>query len=136
MDIRFHAICLSHHRQSWNLTLSLFAIRALKPSAVFSYIDTIYADHEQFYNARWSERSERNLVEHVVDVTSSATSLSAQEIGMALGSDAVFAEAKKSIRYAALKQVWSTPTVFYNDIEQEQLSSSSPLSEWEALISK
>ena len=60
LGIYFQPICLSHHRQSWDLTRTLFAIQYFDERKVIDFINAIYKDHEQFYNANWVSQSQND----------------------------------------------------------------------------
>jgi len=132
--VRFHAICLSHHRQSWNLARAMHTVSALAPELVFEFISAVYINHERFYNAQWSERGESELVDYLSDMAGALVNTTAKKFSINMLSDENFARSKLSIRYAALKQVWSTPTILWNEVEVPQISSSSTLEDWKKVV--
>ena len=52
-----------------------------------------------------------------------------------LESDENYSKSKEAIHYAAVRQVWATPTFFFNDVAVAELDSSSSLDDWNRFIS-
>ena len=136
LNIYFHPICLSHHRQSWDLTRTLFAIRSLEESKTTEFIDLVYSEHEQFYNAHWKSKSQDELLDHLVRFAGSVIDETDEKLRALIESDQIYANAKRSIHYASVKQVWSTPTFFVNHVPSSQLSSSSSIEDWGKLLTE
>ncbi len=134
IEISFHAICLSHHRQSWDLTRAMHTVHSLDPLKTFSFISLIYKDQEQFYNAHWVDRSQEDLLKHLSNIASPLVNTSAENFQNKLTQDNIFYEAKNSIKIAALNQVWSTPTIIINGSQSDELDSSSSIAEWEKIL--
>ena len=57
-----------------------------------------------------------------------------ERVAELLADNAVYAAAKQPGRYAALRGVWGTPTIFINDSERGDLGSASTLDNWRAVI--
>jgi protein-disulfide isomerase len=136
LNIYFHPICLSHHRQSWDLTRTLFAVRSLDESKTTDFIDLVYSEHEQFYNAQWKSKSQDELLDHLVRFAGSVIDDTDGRLRELIESDQIYANAKRSIHYASAKQVWSTPTFFVNHVPRSQLTSSSQLDDWDQLLTE
>jgi hypothetical protein len=136
LNIYFHPICLSHHRQSWDLTRTLFAVRSLDESKTIEFIDLVYADHEQFYNAQWKSKSQDELLDHLVRFAGHVTDYPDEKLRELIESDNIYARAKRSIHYASVKQVWSTPTFLVNHVPSSQLTSSSRIEDWDQLLTE
>ncbi len=134
LNIYFHPICLSHHRQSWDLTRTLFAIRSLEESKTTEFIDLVYSEHEQFYNAQWKSKGQDELLDHLVHFAGIVIEETDEKLRELIESDQIYANAKRSIHYASVKQVWSTPTFFVNHVPSSQLSSSSRIEDWDQLL--
>lgn len=136
LNIYFHPICLSHHRQSWDLTRTLFAIRSLEESKTTEFIDLVYSEHEQFYNAQWKSKGQDELLDHLVGFARKVIGDTDNKLPELIESDQIYANAKRSIYYASVKQVWSTPTFFVNQVPRDQLSSSSRIEDWDQLLTE
>ncbi|MFC1749737.1 DsbA family protein [Pseudomonadota bacterium] len=111
LNIYFHPICLSHHRQSWDLTRALFAVKSLDASEAVEFIERVYSDHGQFYNAQWKSKTQDEFLSHLASITGKCANVSEKDFIGTIESDEVYANSKGSIHYAAVKQVWSTPSV-------------------------
>ena len=136
LNIHFHPICLSHHRQSWDLTRTLFAVRSLDESKTKEFIDLVYSEHAQFYNAQWTSKSQDELLEHLVRFAGRVIDDTDEKLRELIESDQIYANAKRSIHYASVKQVWSTPTFFINHVPCDQLSSSSSIEDWDQILTE
>ena len=133
--IFFQPICLSHHRQSWDLARALSAINSIDESRSLEFINHVFSDHEQFYNANWKSKSQDEFLDHLVTFSQKVIDCSASDFIESMESDENFSNSKKSIHYAAVKQVWSTPTFLINDVPVTELPSSSSLDDWNGFIS-
>lgn len=136
LNIYFHPICLSHHRQSWDLTRTLFAVRSLEESKTTEFINHVYSEHEQFYNAQWKSKGQDELLGHLVGFAGKIIDDPDGKLLELIESDEIYAKAKRSIHYASVKQVWSTPTFFVNQAPRDQLSSSSRIEGWDQLLAE
>ena len=136
LNIYFHPICLSHHRQSWDLTRTLFAVRSLDESKTKEFIDLVYSGHEQFYNAQWKSKSQDELLDHLVRFAGRMIDEPDEKLRELIESDQIYANSKRSIHYASVKQVWSTPTFFINHVPCDQLSSSSQIEDWDQILTE
>jgi len=134
LDVYFHAICLTHHRQSWDLARTLFAVKSFDSSKASDFLNLVYGDHEQFYNANWKDKGQDALLTALADLSGELLGISSKEVLERIESDAVYSDAKKSIHYAAIKQIWSTPTFVINDVAISELDSSSTQQDWKNMI--
>ena len=134
-SIYFQPICLSHHRQSWDLARALSAIVSIDESRAPAFVNQIYSEHEQFYNAEWRTRGQGEFLNHLATFSQKVVDLPVNEFLERVESDENYSRSKKSIHYAAIKQVWSTPTFLFNDVPVGELDSSSSLDDWNAHIS-
>jgi protein-disulfide isomerase len=134
-SIYFQAICQSHHRQSWDLARALSAIHTLDEARALEFIDHVYSNQEQFYNADWKAKGQDEFLEHLAAFSQKIVGLSGSEFVECVESDDNYSRSKASIHYAALKQVWSTPTFIFNDVPVTGLDSSSSLEDWNEFIS-
>jgi hypothetical protein len=133
--IYFQPICLSHHRQSWDLARALLAIHSIDKSLALDFINHVYSNHEQFYNADWKTKGQDEFLNHLATFSQKIIDLSVIEFVGRIESDENFSMSKKSIHYAAIKQVWSTPTFLFNDVPVAELDSSSSLDDWNGFLS-
>jgi hypothetical protein len=134
-SIYFQPICLSHHRQSWDLTRALLAINRIDVSRSLAFIDHVYSNQEQFYNADWRTKGQDEFLDYLATSCQKIIDLSVSEFVEKMESDDNYPRSKKSIHYAAIKQVWSTPTFMFNDVPAAELDSSSSLDDWNRFIS-
>ncbi len=119
------------------LTRTLFAVNACDPGKVFSYIDMIYGDHDQFYNAEWKARIQDDLLSLLGNLAGPLIDKNPQEVIGIIESDGVYSASKKSIHYAAVKLVWGTPTIQVNGSTVSGLGSSSTIEEcceWSLIV--
>jgi protein-disulfide isomerase len=134
-SIYFQPICLSHHRQSWDLTRALLAIDRIDVSRSLAFIDHVYSNQEQFYNADWRTKGQDEFLNYLATSCQKIIDLSVSEFVEKMESDDNYSRSKKSIHYAAIKQVWSTPTFMFNDVPAAELDSSSSIDDWNRFIS-
>ena len=134
-SIYFQPICLSHHRQSWDLTRALLAINSIDESRALEFITQVYSNQEHFYNADWKSKGQDELLNDLASFSQKFIDCSASDFIKGMESDDNYSKSKKSIHYAALKQVWSTPTFLFNDVPVAELDSSSSLEDWNSFIS-
>jgi hypothetical protein len=123
-------------RQSWDLTRTLFAVRSLDEGKANEFIDLVYSEHEQFYNAQWKSKSQDELLEHLLRFAGRVIDDPDGKLHQLIESDQIYANAKRSIHYASVKQAWSTPTFFINHVPCDQLSSSSLLEDWDQILTE
>ncbi len=135
LSVYFHPICLSHHRQSWDLTRTLFAINSIDDSKTTDFINLVYAQQERFYNAAWKPKTEDELLTELATLARKIIDLPTSDLLEKIESDEVYYDAKKSIHYSAIKQVWSTPTFVLNDVPVSELTSSTSLEDWNDFMS-
>jgi hypothetical protein len=113
----------------------LFAIQDFDEGKATGYIDAVYSEHKQFYNANWTSRGQDVFLKFLTSFSTDVIDISEGELLAKIKSDHNFAISKRSIHYAAVKQVWSTPTFFMNNVPLSILNSSSTLIKWEKVIS-
>lgn len=130
-----YPISLPNHRQSWDVTKAAIAF-AQKDSEqfidVFSYL---YVHQQEFENQAFRERTQVDLHNLLADlIVSYGANEEHSEFKQHLASQQVSQMAKVPNRIAAVQGVWSTPTFFINQAEVTQLSSSSTLQDWQAIL--
>ena len=135
IGIYFQPICLSHHRQSWDLTRALLAIKNIDESRALEFINHVYSNQEQFYNAGWKSKGQDEFLNDLARFSQKIVDRSAKDFINSIESDDNYSRSKKSIHYAAVKQVWSTPTFLFNDVPVADLDSSSSLEDWNGFFS-
>jgi protein-disulfide isomerase len=135
LSMSFHPICLSHHRQSWDLARALSAIHSIDESGALAFISAVYAEQDQFYNAAWKSKGQDEFLSHLAAFAREMVDCTASDFINRIESDDNYSKSKKSIHYAAVKQVWSTPTFFFNEVPADGLDSSSSLKDWNEIIS-
>ena len=135
IEVFIHPICLSNHRQSWSLTRTLFGLMKIDKTYAIEFINLIFKDHEQFYNGVWKEKGESEFLNFLLELIEENIGNLRERLETLIESNEVYFDSKKSIHYAAVKQVWSTPTFLVNDVPCFDLDSSSSLSDWNDKIS-
>jgi hypothetical protein len=117
------------------LTRALWAVHSIDESRVPTFINHVYSNQEQFYNADWKTKGQDEFLNHLAVFSREIVELPVSEFVERLESDGNYSMSKRSIHYAAVKQVWSTPSFVFNDVPVPELSSSSSLDDWNAFIS-
>ena len=112
----------------------MFAVRSLDESKTKEFIDLVYSEHAQFYNAQWTSKSQDELLDHLVRFAGRVIDDTDEKLRELIESDQIYANAKRSIHYASVKQVWSTPTFFVNHVPRDQITSSTPVEEWDRFL--
>ena len=99
-----------------------------------SLLDFFYTRQERYFNGAFADRTHNDLKALVGDFGHEFDGTSRERIAELMADNAVIATAKQPGRYAALRGVWSTPTIFINDSERGDLGSASALDNWRAII--
>ena len=125
---------LSNHRQSWDVTLGLFGLAGDDDDRFMKLLDFLYARQERYFNGAFADRTHNDLKALIADLGHEFDKTPRERVAELLADNAVYAAAKQPGRYAALRGVWGTPTIFINDSERGDLGSASTLDNWRAVI--
>lgn len=134
IGLSVHLLTLSNHRQSWDVTKGLFGLAGTDHGLFFKFADFLYANQARFYNGSFADRTHNDLLKLIAELGQEFDGTDPAKMMTLLNNDKVYYKAKEPGRYAALRGVWSTPTIFINHAEQMSLGSSSTLSDWQAIV--
>lgn len=134
IGLSIYMMVLSNHRQSWDVTLGLYGLAGEDDARFFRFLAFLYSRQERYFNGAFGSRTHDDLKRLVVDLCQEFDGTLPEQAASLLADDNVFAAAKHPSRIAALRGVWSTPTVFINHSERDDLGSSSSLNDWRATI--
>lgn len=134
IGIKVHMMVLSNHRQSWDVTLGLFGLAGDDDDKFMQFLSFLYDRQERYFNGAFADRTHNDLKLLVAQLGEEFDGTPKERMAAFLADDAVYAAAKQPGRYAALRGVWSTPTIFVNDSERSDIGSSSALSDWRVLL--
>ncbi|MGF1515001.1 MAG: DsbA family protein [Elainellaceae cyanobacterium] len=135
--ITAHMIVLCDHRQSWDLTKALTEVAGNDGQRGWKFISHLYQHQQDFNSAAFEDKTRQDLFRLMGRLVESFDpALPASELVKDSAEDggAIASCAKRSIRYAADRGVWSTPTFIINGSKVPQLESSSTLSDWQAFL--
>jgi protein-disulfide isomerase len=128
-------IALAEHRQSWDVTKAAVAVAAGDASRFLDFAGYLYAHQEEYTNVQFRDGTQRDLYALLARFAGErAGEIDTEAFFQRLESEEVEQAAKIPLRLAATRGVWSTPTFFINGAEVPQLSSSSTLEYWKAVL--
>ncbi len=134
IGLSIYMMVLSNHRQSWDVTLALYGLSGEDDARFFRFLAFLYSHQERYFNGAFAHRTHDDLKQLVENLCQEFDGTPAEQATRLLADDNVFAAAKHPGRVAALRGVWSTPTIFINHSERSELGSSSSLGDWRATI--
>lgn len=128
-------IVLAEHHQSWDVTKAAVAVAAGDASRFLDFTEYLYAHQEEYTNAQFRDRTQKDLYALLARFAAEyAGEIDTEAFFERLESAEVEQTAKIPLHLAATRGVWSTPTFFINGVEVPQLSSSSTLEDWKAVL--
>tara|TARA_B110000967_G_scaffold47004_1_gene47460 strand:- start:68 stop:646 length:579 start_codon:yes stop_codon:yes gene_type:complete len=134
INLKVHLITVSSHRQAWDINLGLFALAEGDAHKFYDFLNFIYARQEQFYNAPFAYKTHDDLRQLVANFAAQHAGVERVNFINRMDDDDIYAQARIPIRYAAVRCVWATPTIFVNNGTQVPVDHASSLADWEALI--
>lgn len=137
LSITAHPIVLCDHRQSWDLTKALTAIAGRNPLRGWKFISHLYQHQQTFDSEAFRTKTRQDLFQLIERLGKEFDdSLPMADLTKEIADDSgdVASRTKTSIRYAADRGVWSTPTFFINGSEVPQLESSSTINDWQNFL--
>jgi protein-disulfide isomerase len=128
-------IVLAEHHQSWDVTKAAVAVATGRASRFLDFTEYLYAHQEEYTNAQFRDRTQKDLYALLARFAAEyAGETDTGAFFRRLDSEEVEQATKIPLRLAATRGVWSTPTFFINGAEVPQLSSSSTLADWQAVL--
>lgn len=131
-----HPTVLADHRQSWDVTCAAIAMAKEEAPRVWQALSYLYDRQSSYSQDAFNHCTRTDLhrllagyaqdFAHWPDPDDFIERLTSSDIETA---------AKVSVRFSIVRGVWSTPTFFVNGSKADQLSSSSTLVEWNAVLS-
>ncbi len=137
LAVTAHIIVLCDHRQSWDLTKTLTEIAGTDAPRGWAFISHLYQHQQRFSSEVFQTKTRQDLLRLIERLAAEFDSEQpAPDLVNAVSSDsgAIANRAKASIRYAASRGVWSTPTFIVNGSEVPQLESSATISDWQKFL--
>lgn len=131
--IKLHFITLSNHRQSWDLTKTMFAYADGDEQRFLKIADELFSKQKEFHNGPFRYKTHQDLLDYGRDIAISLDA-DAQQYQQNLDADSLYTLARTPNRYAAMLGVWGTPTVFINDSQIQNISADASLTDWLELI--
>lgn len=135
VSITVHPIVLADHRQSWDATKAAVLMASGDSAKFWDCLSYLYDHQEKYSDDAFNQQTHvdlyhllARLAADYADWTDGTTFI------QQLRSEAIEQETKVPIRFGISRGVWSTPTFFINGSEASQLSSSSTLSDWKAVL--
>jgi 2-hydroxychromene-2-carboxylate isomerase len=104
-------------------------------SRFLDFAGYLYAHQEEYTNAQFRDRTQKDLDALLARFAADyAREIDTEAFFQRVESEEVEQAAKIPLRLAATRGVWSPPTFFINGAEVPQLSSSSTLEAWQAVL--
>ncbi|MEL7351440.1 MAG: thioredoxin domain-containing protein [Cyanobacteria bacterium P01_A01_bin.116] len=131
----FHMMTLGNHRQSWDATKAVIAVAGDDAQKFVEFVSVVFSRQPEFANEAWKDKTQTEFHALLAEFALSATDITDKASFIEqLNSEEVYAAARIPARFATVRGVWSTPTVFINGAEATMISSGSSLSDWQAVI--
>jgi len=134
VSVTAHLITLSNHRQSWDMSLGLFAVAQGDAQRFFDFVTFLFARQEQFFNAQFRHKTHQDLRNLAAQYAKEFADIDTQKLLKDLDDNDIYVQARTPIRYAATRAVWATPTIFINNADDVPVRFDSPASDWFAVI--
>lgn len=109
ISMNAHLITLSNHRQSWDMSLGLFALTNGDAQRFFDFTGFLFERQAQFLNAPFKDKTHQDLRNLVADYAHEFTGVDRDQLLRDLDNHDVYIQARTPIRYAATRAVWATP---------------------------
>tara|TARA_B110000967_G_scaffold188078_1_gene210548 strand:- start:283 stop:864 length:582 start_codon:yes stop_codon:yes gene_type:complete len=134
LSINIHLITVSSHRQAWDINLGLFALAEGNAVTFSDFVTYIYARQEQFYNAPFMHKTHEDLRNLILRFAQQHAEVDPIKFLNRMNDDDIYGQARTPIRYAAIRSVWATPTVFINNATDVPIDHNSRLADWKSVI--
>jgi len=134
VSVTVHLLTLSNHRQSWDLSLGLFALAGDEAKKFFAFATFLYDRQERFNNKAFLNKTHSDLIELVTGFAVEHGEVERETFLRKMQSSEVYTDARTPIRYSSTRAVWGTPTFFVNNADDVPVNHESTLQDWAALI--
>jgi protein-disulfide isomerase len=134
VSLKVHLITLSNHRQSWDMTLGLFALADGDAKKFYDFATFLYEKQAEFYNAKFMFKTHDDLRQLIANNAEEHMNIDRAKLLERMNDNDIYILARTPIRYAATKSVWATPTVFINNGGDVPVDHLSTLSDWQKMI--
>jgi len=129
-----HLLTLSNHRQSWDISLGLFAVAQGDAQRFFDFVTFLFARQDEFFNEPFRHKTHQDLRNLVAEYAYQFARVDKQLLLTKLDDHDIYVQARTPIRYAATRSVWATPTLFINNADDVPVSYDSSLQDWMNVI--
>ena len=136
VSVTVHLMTLSNHRQSWDISLGLFAVADGDAKVFFDFASYLYERQDQFYNAVFEHKTHNDLRQLAARFAVDHAGVDPDWIIKRMSDNDVYINARTPIRFAATRAVWATPTFFINNADDVPITFESTLEEWVNAIGK
>ena len=134
VSLKVHLITLSNHRQSWDMSLGLFALADGDANKFYEFATYLFERQDEFYNAAFYHKTHDDLRQLIADKAEAHINIDRTQFLDRINDNDIYTLARTPIRYAATKSVWATPTVFINNGGNVPVDHLSTLADWQAAI--
>jgi protein-disulfide isomerase len=134
VNLKVHLITLSNHRQTWDMSLGLFALAEGDANKFYDFATFIYEHQAQFYNGQFLHKTHEDLIQLVAGFAEEHAGVIRKKFIERMNDSDIYVQARTPIRFAATKAVWATPTLFINNANTVPVDHNSNVAQWQAVI--
>jgi predicted DsbA family dithiol-disulfide isomerase len=135
VGVQLHFLALPSHTWAYAVARGVFAVNSISADAARQLVHGLYAKREQnqFTASALKNTPESKVIQSILNYISSTYGLDAIKVQQAYNSTATVQNTRIDFKYAFLRHVPGTPTVYINGA-QTKLNEESKLSDWVSAI--
>jgi hypothetical protein len=135
VNVQLHFLALPSHTWAYAVARGVFAAKSLSEDAARNIVHGLYVKHEQnqFTASALKNTPESQVIPQILTYISSTYGISYTQLQQAYATDQTVLNARIDFKYAFIRHVPGTPTVFFNGA-QTTLTETSSLADWTKLI--
>ena len=134
VSLQIQLITLSNHRQSWDISLGLFAVAQNDGRQFFDFMSYLFDRQEQFLNGAFLTKTHQDLRNLAAHYAMDFANVDQNDFFRKIDSNQVYTLARTPNRYAAARAVWGTPTFLINNADNVPVDHTSSLKDWQSVI--
>jgi protein-disulfide isomerase len=124
-----HINPLDLHRQAWDAAKSAAVVNKYTPQHYWDYIDYMFANQNQYYDAAWFNKTEAQLYD-LFATWGEQYNIKKQLFVKEMSSDYAFSVADMGRLFSVTRGVHFTPTFYVNGVKATQVDSTTTVQQW------
>jgi len=134
ISLTVHALTLSNHRQSWDVSLAMHIYADGNAQKFFDFATFLFAHQDNFQNKAFVDLTHTDLRQLVADLAYEFAQFDQNTMLMRLDEGEIYTAGRTPNRYAASRAVWSTPTFLINNADDVSVNHLSTLEDWVSVL--